>query len=340
MKPEELFSRQHFVELSSRVQELIKQQSWWQLHGQEWVNLAIRLACFAASFIVFAQPGWAWKTIGILLLSYFYYGIGITGTHETSHLSFVRSFRGNRFLAYFFSDFWASQSNLWWKHRHVDVHHVYTNVPSHEPKIFFYPWLNKYVFFFLLPYLVTLWLIGHSINYLKRRWPQLLLFLGLTMAGWAFHVWLFSTVVSIGWAIAATFAMRSLMAPIFVQLAAFNHIGLEDPETRLPWLPHQTMTTRNLQPHWFLNGMGGNAFVECHIEHHVFPRLSNNILAKIRPITMEFLKKEGYTYKEETYWSLLKNCLKYYHELFRENPFILFATTPTLSGKPSKTRGR
>lgn len=66
--------------------------------------------------------------------------------------------------------------------------------------------------------------------------------------------------------------------------------------------------------------MGGNAFIECHIEHHLFPKLSNRMLAKIRPIVVQHLKDEGYQYIEETYRQCLKNCLKNYHTIFKSSP--------------------
>ena len=47
---------------------------------------------------------------------------------------------------------------------------------------------------------------------------------------------------------------------------------------------------------WFLNAIGGNAFIESHIEHHLFPTLSNNILTKIRPIIIKYLKKDVLDY--------------------------------------------
>ncbi|MBI4154496.1 fatty acid desaturase [Candidatus Woesearchaeota archaeon] len=253
----------------------------------------------------------------MLILSYFYYGIAITGTHETRHNTFVKSRSLNKILAYFFSDFWGGQSNEWWYHRHVKVHHIHTNITEKEEAVFYYPWINKYVYFFILPYLVMFWLLIHSIYFLWGEWKKLFLFLMINLTGWIFHVYLFSLILPLQYAFISVFIMRSLFAPLFMQLAVFNHIGLEDPKTRLPWLSHQTKTTRNLKKHWFLNGIGGNAFVECHIEHHLFPSISNRLLSKIKPLIIKQLKKEGYKYIEESYWDVLTKCLKYYDEIFK-----------------------
>ncbi len=312
----DLFSEKNFIELSKEVRNLVSTQSWWSRHGQEWVALFARLALFALGYGIFTVPGAIFKIIGIVILSYAYYGIGITATHETSHLAFTKSPHLNRILSYIFSDFWCAQSSLWWHHRHVQVHHVYPNVPSKEKKQFYYPWLHKYVYFFITPFLVQFWLVAHSVIFLKGKWKAMAIYSILGLAGWLLPIYLFSLVVSVPAAIGYAFIMRSLFAPLFLHLSVFNHLGLENPATRLPWLPHQTKTTRNLRPHWILVGMGGNALVDCHIEHHLYPGLSNHILGKIRPIIKKYLQKEGYQYAEEGYWSCLKNCLHYYSEVF------------------------
>ena len=315
-----LLSQKHFAALSGEVREILKKQTWWQQHGYEAVFFFLRLTLFALGLLIFAQNGWPEKIIGMLIASYAFYGVGITGTHETRHSSFATKERWNRLWACFFLEFWAGQSNLWWHHRHVATHHVYTNVPNKEPKQFFYPWINKYVYFFVLPYLVTIWLFVHSVIFLWGKWKQLFIFLLLQTAGWALHIYLFSLILPLPYALLATLIMRSLFSPMFVHLAVFNHIGLDNPERKIPWLPHQSRTTRNLRPHWLINGMGGNAFVECHIEHHLFPTLSNRMIKKIRPNVKKYLEKEGHMYVEEGYISCLANCLKYYNEIFDAHP--------------------
>lgn len=316
----DILSKENFAKLSVEIHARLKQENWWQKHGFEFFIFFLRCACFALSFLIFSQDAWFFKIVGMIFLSYFFYGIGITGTHETRHSSFTSSEYWNRLWAYFFSDFWAGQSNLWWHNRHVVVHHVYTNVPGVEPKQFYFPWINRYIYFFVVPYFVVFWLFIHSILFLwkEKRYRDLSVYFLVQAAGWLFHIWLFTLILSTPFAILTTFIMRSLFAPLFVHIAVFNHIGLEDPRKRLPWLPHQTRTTRNLKPHWILTGMGGNAFIDCHIEHHLFPKISNRGLSKIRPIVMKYVKAEGYKYVEETYLQCLKHCIQYYDQIFDE----------------------
>jgi fatty acid desaturase 6 len=318
---EEILTKQHFIELSDRVQTTIRGRGWFDRHGYESVMLFLRVALFAGAFSLFALPSWPARIVGMILLSYAYTAIAITGTHETSHLSYVKSKFFNKAWAYFFSDFWSAQSHLWWHYRHVQVHHLYPNVNDREPKSFYFPWINRYVYFFIIPYLVVFWLIAHSIKYLWKKWANLAMYLVAMVLGWAFHAFLFTT-IGFSWFVsfALVLLMRSLLAPVFIHLAVFNHIGLDNPREVLPWMPRQDLTTRNLKPSFLLNIMGGNAFLECHLEHHLFPSLSNHMLGKIRPIVRTFMQEKGYAYREETYFSCLRNCLRHYHEIFENKP--------------------
>ncbi len=321
---EDILPRKAFAELTAEVKQILDPLSWTDRHGREFVLLGVRIALFALGFAIFALPGWVAKAVGMIVISYFYYGITITGTHETGHRSWVRAVKWNKVWGYFFADFWSAQSSLWWHYRHVEIHHIYTNMPDEaEVGNYYYPWIGKYAYFFGLPFLVNIWLVLHSTKYLLRKPGQLALYLILTIAGWAFHVWLFSLFVPLPYAFLSAFVMRTVFAPIFVHIAIFNHIDLDMFFTRPPWLPHQSRTTRNLRSNWLLDGMGGNAFVECHVEHHLFPTLSNHILAKIRPTVMKYLQREGYVYIEESYTDCLKKCLEHYDRIFRSTPMAI-----------------
>ncbi len=319
---EELIPQQDFLDLSKEIDALLKGLSDSQIYRWELLVFAGRLILFAAGYAVFAVQTPVGIALGLGVMAYAYYGIGITGVHEASHKTFVKSPGGNRAWLYFFSDFWAAQSSKWWHYRHVIMHHAQTNVPGKDPPLFTYPWLDKYLYFLVTPFLTAFWLVFHSTAFLLDDARELSIYLTLAGGGWAFDIYLFHLILPWGQAALAAFVMRSLFAPVFMHLAVFNHIGLDSPQARLPWLPHQTRTTRNLRAHWFLSGMGGNAFVECHIEHHIFPSLPNHMLAKIRPVVRRYLERAGYTYTEQSYWDCLKNSLRHYDSLFTPDPGV------------------
>lgn len=313
----DLLSQTQFAELSKQVQEVVKKFSPNEQYTRELLIFGLRLLLFIGGFLLFSTPILLVKIFALITISYAYFGIGLTGTHETAHRSFVRSPKLNIVLSYIFSDFWASQSNLWWYKRHVQVHHAYTNMPEHDPQIFYYRWINRFVFFFVVPYLMIFWLIAHSIKFLWGRPKELSLYLVSMIAGFIFQTWLFTLVTpTLFWAVICMIAMRIMFAPIFVHLAIFNHAGLFEPESKPPWLPHQTKATRNLKRNWFIDGLGGNGFVACHIEHHLFPTFSNHMLAQIHPVVQTYLAQHGYEYREDGYLTCLGICLRKYKELF------------------------
>jgi len=311
-------SQKRFQKLSAEVNAFLGKQSWLELFGKEWRDFFIRAVIIVLGFFIFRTQGVIFKAVGLFVISYGYFGMALTGTHGTSHFAFARSKKFNKGLAYFFSDFLAAQSNKWWYYRHVRLHHAHTNAPE-EANVgeFMYPWLNKWVYFFVIPWFAVGWMIAHSVAYLWGKWSDLLLYLGSATAGFAAQFALFWSVVPAGYALLCTYIMRSLFAPVFMHMAVFNHIGLEMPRPRALWMPHQTKTTRNLKHNWFLDFMGGHAFTDCHLEHHLFPGLSNNMLRLVSPLVESHINQANYGYIEEGYFTLLFDCLRNYDALFR-----------------------
>ncbi len=75
--------------INKEVAQILSTQSWFQLHGMELFTLFCRIVLFGAGFfVVYIFSSW-WKILGLIVMSYAYYGIGITGTHESRHNSFV-----------------------------------------------------------------------------------------------------------------------------------------------------------------------------------------------------------------------------------------------------------
>lgn len=282
--------------------------------GYEVLYTFVRFSLYAAGLQLFFFEGRLSKALAMVIMSYAYYGLVITGTHETSHNCFVGSPRLNRWLGYFFADFMSGQSADWWHTRHIKTHHAYTNIMDKDPPLFIYPWMNKYVFFFGVPVFAEAWIIGSSIQYHLKH-PGLLRWLLLTVAGFALQAWPFAS--TLGWPLALiyVYGIRTVFAPLFMHLAVFNHIGLDFPTERDEWVRHQLHTTRNVSWNWFLAGFGGNAFLDTHLEHHVFPHLSNHMLVAVRPVLKDYCQSNAIEYRETSYLGVLKECLDGYQHL-------------------------
>ncbi len=316
----------NYNQLSQKIQAYVKKQNWYQLHGVELVKCFLRFSLFFLAYFLFAtQESFVLQALAIFIMAYAFTSVLISGIHQASHRSFVKSTLGNKLWGYFFTDFLIGKSSLWWYNRHIETHHPHPNDPEKEPKPFYFPWMNRYVYFFLVPYLVIPWFLISSIYYLRKQPIQLVLYLVVTVTGFYAFMLLFLVLgYSFFIAFLLTFLIKTLLAPVFMHLAVFNHIGLCNPQPAKKWIAQQTLTTRNIKRSWFLMGIGGNAFLDGHLEHHLFPRLSNHMIEKTKPLLVEHLKKEGYEYKEEGYFSCLKHCLEHYHSLFKDLPEALW----------------
>ena len=62
--------------------------------------------------------------------------------------------------------------------------------------------------------------------------------------------------------------------------------------------------------------------MNCHVEHHLFPKLSDNMCLKIKPVVSKFLKENGLPYHEDSYMGRLKYFLDQYETLMVNAPPI------------------
>ena len=79
----------------------------------------------------------------------------------------------------------------------------------------------------------------------------------------------------------------------------------------------------NLHPNLLLDLAFGHALTDCHVEHHLFPRLSDNMCVKIKPLVKDYLVSNGLPYQEASYWQRLKVFMARYDELMVNAPPIV-----------------
>ncbi|GAA6079246.1 fatty acid desaturase 6 isoform X1 [Tachysurus ichikawai] len=71
----------------------------------------------------------------------------------------------------------------------------------------------------------------------------------------------------------------------------------------------------NLSRNPLLDWTFGHSLINCHVEHHLFPSLSDNMCLKVKPIVSQFLKAKALPYQEEDYLSRLRLFFHRYQEL-------------------------
>ena len=76
----------------------------------------------------------------------------------------------------------------------------------------------------------------------------------------------------------------------------------------------------NLNRNLYLDWIMGHTLVYCHIEHHLFPAYSDNMVLKIRPLVKQFMLEHGLPYTEKPYMERLSYFVDKYEDLMVKAP--------------------
>lgn len=118
------------------------------------------------------------------------------------------------------------------------------------------------------------------------------------------------------------FAFRAVHTISYIHINIFQHIGLpmyvlKDRPSKL----YQMSTgVLNLNRNMALDWMMGHTLVSCHVEHHLFPTLSDNMALKVRPLVKRFMLENGLAYHERQYAERFWHFLEKYEELMVKAP--------------------
>nr|KAG5714271.1 hypothetical protein BaRGS_018488 [Batillaria attramentaria] len=92
---------------------------------------------------------------------------------------------------------------------------------------------------------------------------------------------------------------------------------------KLPKKLYQMSTgVLNLSRNAVLDYCFGHSIISCHIEHHLFPRLSDQQCLAVKTLVRRFLKENGMAYNEATYTDRLMVFLRRYKQLMVNAPPI------------------
>ena len=92
-----------------------------------------------------------------------------------------------------------------------------------------------------------------------------------------------------------------------IHVNIFEHIGLPmcDVKKRSKRLYQMASSALSLPRNLLLDFSFGQSVICCHVEHHLFPQLSDNMCLKIKPVVYSYLKSNGLPYHEARYLSQL-----------------------------------
>lgn len=123
-------------------------------------------------------------------------------------------------------------------------------------------------------------------------------------------------------AILFLFAYRALLSVSYIHINIFQHIGLPmfTKEDRPAKLYQMSAGVLNLDRNFIFDWVFGHTLISCHIEHHLFPKLSDFMCMKIRPIVKKFMLEHGLPYHEKEYSERLRVFVDRYEELMVKAP--------------------
>ncbi|XP_051013836.1 fatty acid desaturase 6 [Acomys russatus] len=316
-------------ELERQVQDVVRTSSWWERHGVDCAVLALSLLALPAGFLCLRFHNILAFAAGITILGVCHYTLTVKGSHLASHSALTESKRWSKILMIFFMEVCTAFPAEFAKLNHVNMHHGYTNVVGlGDSSTWKAPFFNRYIYMFLgplsIPVLTPLVALAHLRKEELRRALRTLAFMSLGLYS---QYWMFLNVSGIkspSSALACMLLSRSLLAHPFLYVNIFQHIGLPmfSPDKKPRRIHMMTLGVLNLPRQPVLDWAFGHSLISCHVEHHLFPRLSDHMCLKVKPLVSKFLHDKKLPYNEGSYLARFQLFLSRYEELMVHAPPI------------------
>ncbi|XP_025033919.2 fatty acid desaturase 6 [Pelodiscus sinensis] len=328
--PEEGRSEESLMgELSELVQQVVKRSSWWERHGIDDCIIALHFFVLPAGFLCLRSDNVLPFLLGIFLLGMVHHTATVKGSHLASHNALTESKTWGKVWAIFFIEICSAFTAEQAYYNHVKMHHGYTNVISlGDSSTWKIPFLNRYIYMFIAPIAVPILTPLVALGLLKDvELKTALRTLCCMCLGLYSHYWLLVNVSgfqSVWSALICMLITRSFLAHPYIHVNIFQHIGLPmfSVDKKPKRIHLMSLAVLNLPRNALLDWTFGHSIISCHVEHHLFPNLSDNMCLKIKPIVSQYLKKKKLPYNEDSYMSRLRLFLQNYEELMVNAPPI------------------
>ncbi|XP_072033531.1 fatty acid desaturase 6-like [Amphiura filiformis] len=317
-------------ELNRKVQTIIAKSSWWDRYGVDWCIILLSVcALLPIAVLLLRSDDWGPFLIGLALLGLIHSMIKTKISHLAAHGALCKSKGWNTIWQYLFIEFFGSFSAVSSMDIHLKVHHPYTNIVGlGDSAIWRVPFLPCFTYMFvaplLLPPLTPVVAMGNLI--VDKKFVAAVKCLIVVTCGLVANVWfiMWAGAMTCTKAIICILVYRAPMEIPYIHVNIFQHIGLPmySRENHPPRLQLMCNGALNLTRAPIINWFFGHSLVDCHVEHHLFPTLSDNMCAKVKPVVKEYILGHGLAYQEEDYWDRLKLFVKKYKELMVNAPPI------------------
>ncbi|KAJ8013500.1 hypothetical protein DPEC_G00030430 [Dallia pectoralis] len=310
------------MELTRLIQNMVNETSWWENRGIDISILALAFLLLLPAFLLLGSSSTLAFVLGLVLMGVSHAVITVKGTHLASHGSLTDSPAWTNLWAVFFIEVCGSFTVKAAVSGHVKLHHAHTNViglgDSSTWKI---PCLPRSVYLFIaplgVPVITPLVALGLLRDQSVGRGLRTVL---MMLLGFFCQYWLLIHVSGFQCPYRTIFCMlfcRGMFSVPFIHVNIFQHIGLPmfSPTRRPKQIYQMTHGVLNLPRNSLLDWTFGHSLISCHVEHHLFPFLSDNMCLKVKPIVSQFLKEKGLPYQEDSYFSRLQLFFHKYQEL-------------------------
>lgn len=318
-----------FAELNDKVKGILRSCSWLDLFGYDWLQFTWALICLPLGLYILGHNGWQCQLFGSFLLTCYHTCLTARAAHLASHGSLAFSKRWNQFWLALFGEFLGSFSAKCTHDVHIKYHHPYTNVIGlGDSSTWKAPFLSTYVYMFFAPLALPALAPIVSVQLLIEggHWRHLFKFCVIFPISIAFHLALLMYVsgFTLYGAALVLYIYRAGLSIPYVHINIFQHIGLSmySLDDRPPRIYQMASGCMNLWRNVLLDFNFGHSLVSCHVEHHLFPKLSDNMCLKVKPIVRAFLTSHGLPYQERSYSSRLAQFLDQYEKLMVHAPPI------------------
>jgi len=323
----ELKSLPKMSELNAEVAHILNRCTWWDLYGVDWAVFGCAVILVFVALYLMSLPHPLALTLGIFIYGCCHQTFGVKGAHSAVHGTVCKSPKWNKFWSTIFGDVCSSFSGELGYEAHIKCHHPHTNIVGlGDSSVWKMPFLTVYVYMYIAPIALPLITVPVAVSELWGQWKKVINFLILVSIGLAVNFYFLTQIsgFSIGSAILVTWISRAMLSIPYIHVNIFQHIGLPmySNENRPKRIYQMSTGVLNLPRNPILDYCFGHAIVSCHVEHHLFPHLSDNMCLKIKPTVSRFLKKSVLPYNEDSYLSRMMHFTKKYDELMVNAPPI------------------
>ncbi|XP_071764051.1 fatty acid desaturase 6 isoform X2 [Centroberyx gerrardi] len=310
------------MELTRLVQKTVKDSSWWERRGVDCSILAGAFLCLPPAFLLLGSCQILWFSAGMLLMGVAHAVITIKGTHLASHGALSESQAWGEFWAVFFIEICGSFTARAGVQAHIKMHHAHTNVIGlGDSSTWKVPSLSRSVYLFIAPLAVPIITPLVALGQLKEHsLAQAMRTILMVTLGLYSQYWLLINVSGFQSPLSTLICMlvcRAMFSLPYIHVNIFQHIGLPmfSPTRRPKRIYQMTHGVLNLPRNPLLDWTFGHSLINCHVEHHLFPFLSDNMCLKVKPIVSKYLKEKELPYQEDSYLSRLRHFFLKYQEL-------------------------